>query len=97
MGIWNEESITTLMDNFTKRTENGKNISSDKRQAMRMCELNNSHFLHQLIDQPTRITNTLDLVFSSDENFISDYEKIVNVVLSDHNTIVINTKIKLND
>ena len=85
------------MDTFTKRTENGKNISSDKKQVMRMCELNNSHFLHQLIDQPTRISNTLDLVFASDENFISDYDNIVNVALSDHNTLVLNTNIDLEE
>ena len=36
-------------------------------------------------------------MFSSDENFISDYDNIVNVALSDHNTLVLNTNIDLEE
>ena len=97
MGIWDEENVTSLMNLYTEKTENGRNISSDKKQAMRLCEFSNSHFLHQFIDTPTRMNNTLDLIFSNDDNLICDYENIVNMALSDHNTLVINTNIELSE
>ena len=95
MKQWDEDTITELLDSCTARSVNGKTISSDRKQALRLSELMNNHFLHQFINSSTRINNTLDLFFANDEDFVIDQKNLVNVLLSDHNLLIIDTSTDL--
>lgn len=63
----------------------------NQNQAKSIIDLADKHFMMQLITEPTREKNVLDLLFSnhSDDIEISSIEKVSNV-LSDHNFIYFN-------
>ena len=46
--------------------------TEDQIQAAKLIDLTDSLFLEQLVVKPTRENNVLDLIFTNDENFISD-------------------------
>ena len=60
--------------------------TEDQIQAEKLLELTDSLFLEQLVVNPTRGNNILDLIFTNDENFISDIS-ITKSGISDHNLI----------
>ena len=54
---------------------------------MRLLDFANEEYLTQWIDKPTRGNNTLDLVFSSEDNMISKLSVGEKLGKSDHNMI----------
>ena len=55
-------------------------------QFEKLLELTDSLFLEQLVVKPTRVNNTLDLIFTNDEDFINEIS-ITKSGISDHNLI----------
>ena len=55
------------------------------------------HFLTQLVKEPTRLNNILDLVYTNNEDIFSDIEVHENNLLSDHRLIVANLTISCNE
>ena len=53
----------------------------------------NKHLLSQVIRDPTRINNILDLILVNRENGIRKYECVMNEELSDHNTVMVSLDI----
>ena len=51
------------------------------------------HLLFQMVQDPTRMKNILDLIMVNDETIVSNYSQDINVKLSDHNTILMRMKI----
>ena len=51
----------------------------------------NSHFLNQVVEQPTRDRNILDLLFTNNFDIFSKIEVLKTPFLSDHNLIIANT------
>ena len=43
--------------------------------------------IFQIINEPTRINNILDLVIVNDTNLICSWHQIINDIISDHNSI----------
>ena len=62
---------------------------------MILYEFLNSHFLSQLVNSNTRKNNTLDLIFSNDNLFITEQECIVNNVMSDHNLLIVKSNVNI--
>ena len=58
-----------------------------------LVDLMNRHLLTQIIRDSTRVNNILDLILVNREDVVSSYEIMVNESLSDHNTIMVKTKI----
>ena len=56
-------------------------------EGMRLVEFSNNSFLTQMVRVPTRGRNTLDLVFSSDEDMVSDVEVGPGLAGSDHGMV----------
>ena len=59
----------------------------EKLQSVSLSNLAAEFHLTQVIDFPTRKSNTLDLIFVSDPDLILNCEREVNVVISDHDNI----------
>ena len=97
MGLWDSLTTSSFQEASTVRKNNGKAIAADKAQALILLDTVNDHFLVQVIKDPTRVINILDLQFVNSDNFIHDYEILSNVFTSDHDTIIINTNIGIND
>ena len=57
MNNWDEVTITELLETCETRSSKGNTISSDKSQAIRLIDMINNQFLHQVIDSSTRINN----------------------------------------
>ena len=56
-------------------------------ESMRLLDFANEEYLTQWVDKPTRGNNTLDLVFSSEDNMISKLSVGEKLGKSDHNMI----------
>ena len=56
-------------------------------ESMRLLDFANEEYLMQWVDKPTRCNNTLDLVFSSEDNMISKLSVGEKLGKSDHNMI----------
>ena len=56
-------------------------------ESMRLLDFANKEYLTQWVDKPTRGNNTLDLVFSSEDNVISKLSVGEKLGKSDHNMI----------
>ena len=56
-------------------------------ESMRLLDFANEEYLTQWVDKPTRGNNTLDLVFSSEDNMISKLSVREKLGKSDHNMI----------
>ena len=56
-------------------------------ESMRLLDFTNEEYLTQWVDKPTRGNNTLDLVFSSEDNMISKLSVGEKLGKSDHNMI----------
>lgn len=69
----------------------GTRIEQD--QSKCLLKLTNMFFLQQIIQQPTRGKNILDLVFTNDLNLIHHYH-VTPTIFSDHNIININLGLK---
>ena len=54
------------------------------------------HFLHQVIKHNTRKNNLIDLVFCNDDELFHDQTVMENILLSDHNMIIMKTNITKN-
>ena len=52
----------------------------------------NRHLLSQIIKDPRRINNILDLILLNKEDEVMKYECRINEILSDHNTIIVKLK-----
>ena len=63
--------------------------SHDGRQANAIIKLINDHLLYQEVNQPTRLHNILDLVFTNDQSLVANISQEVNTIISDHNTLTI--------
>ena len=61
----------------------------EQSQASALLDLTDKHFLNQIITEPTRIKNTIDLVFTNDTDIICNHKvEKVSKHLSDHNQII---------
>ena len=63
--------------------------SVEGRQLKRLIEFLREHLMYQVVNDPTRKKNILDLVLVNEEKIIRNYSQIVNVNISDHNTILL--------
>ena len=75
-----------------KKTDTGA-TREDQRQFERLNEQMDEFGLIQIIEEPTRVSNTLDLVYTNDASMIMQVETIKSN-LSDHDRIEIITNIK---
>ena len=71
----------------------GVNNASNKVQGKVLSEFMSEYFLFQTLNQPTRLNNILDVIITNNTSLIAVNNVKVNVLLSDHNTIV--TKLNL--
>ena len=69
--------------------------SIDGSQANILLGLVKDHLSFQIIMEPTRNLNTLDLVIVNNEKMIKEYHQEKNVLLSDHNTIFVVTNLSV--
>ena len=74
-------------DSVIYRHKSGAN-SDEKSQAEMLLNLTDKHLLNQIITKPTRLNNTLDLVFLNNNDFICQHhvEEVSNSI-SDHDLI----------
>ena len=81
----------TVDDEVTYPVITTGDTTENQNQAKLMIELTDRYFMHQVITEPTRESNILDLLFSthSDEITNISIEKVSNV-LSDHNFVYFN-------
>ena len=56
----------------------------------------NQYMMNQTVFSPTRNNNILDLIFTNNQNMITEHNMIMNSNFSDHNTIISKLNIKLN-
>ena len=62
--------------------------TDEKQQAEKLLDLMNKYFMNQIITEPTRNKNTLDLIFINNNEFISNHSvENVSKCLSDHDLI----------
>ena len=88
--------LTVIGDfNFPSVTEWGNfdsnliySIESEKKSSVLLNQLSCEHQLIQIVDQPTRINNMLDLVFCNDVTLVDNVVISVNSKLSDHNSVI---------
>ena len=66
--------------------------SENKQQAESLIKLTSDLLCNQIIDQPTRINNILDLFFVNNTEVVRDYF-VENTVASDHNVITVQTNL----
>ena len=92
---WTDDSLNTFIDNYEDRKNKGLIISEVNTQTMILYEFLNSHFLTQLVNSTTRKNNTLDLIFSNDNLFITEQECVVNNVMSDHNLLIVKSNVNI--
>jgi len=55
--------------------------------ASLLCDIVRDNFLHQLVKDPTRHFNVLDLVFTNQPDLVEDVQVIDNLLHTDHNPI----------
>ena len=55
--------------------------------ASLLCDIVRDNFLHQLVKDPTRYLNLLDLVFTNQPNLIEDVQVIDNLPFTDHDAV----------
>ena len=77
---WNEEDVIQAM-------ERG-DTSQEANNEMELINFTTEHGLSQRVKKTTRYENTLDLIFSSEEELIDNIEKVTNIIISDHDTIL---------
>merc|ERR1711874_358831 len=64
-----------------------------QKQFDRLIEVAEKYHLIQMVEEPTRIENTLDLVFTNNIDIITQQD-VSKTIMSDHNIIEITTNIK---
>ncbi len=60
-----------------------------------LCPFIDSFFLEQLVTEPTRINNVLDLIFSNDD--VIDCISVCKTVISDHSLLTVKTNIPISN
>ena len=88
MKTWNDEDISKITANYNAREANNTDAGSEREQISKLLDLIREKALSQEVDTPTRGTNTLDLIFSNNNEYIDFIEIIENVDMSDHNFLV---------
>ena len=72
---------------------NLQTISHEGKQFNILIDFMKEHLLFQLVRDPTRINNIVDLIIVNNEDIVQSYKQEINVGLSDHNTINIGMNI----
>ena len=85
------------LPNLTFLNGEAINISSTGSSQGALINFANEHFLTQLVEEPTRLNNILDLLYTNNEDIFSDIEVQENNLLSDHRLIVANLTILCNE
>ena len=96
MRYWSENEIRTHLEKINNRENNGSVIGSTPVQIKLLCEMVQEHFLHQVIKHNTRKNNLIDLVFCNDDELFHDQTVMENILLSDHNIIILKINITKN-
>ena len=79
---WTEVNETVIHEVISGSTRD------EQVQADALLELADRHFLNQIVTEPTRLRNTIDLVFTNDPDLLSNLKvEKVSKLLSDHNQI----------
>merc|ERR1711872_905134 len=74
-----------------KTTDHG--TTDQQKQFNKLLEVTDKHHLVQMIEEPTREENTLDLIFTNNPEIITQLD-ISKTIMSDHNIIEVTTNIK---
>lgn len=87
-----------ILGDFNDRCTNWYSDHSDSDLKLSLFELMNSHSLEQLVHQPTRGPNLLDLIFSNSKNLVKNVQVLDSFDNLDHKIIscILNLKIKKN-
>ena len=67
----------------------------EQAQARHLLNLTENYFMEQIVQEPTRRNNILDLVFVNNHSLIYDIN-ISKTIISDHNMIEITTNLQKN-
>ena len=89
-GDMNLPNINFLNGEATNNSNTGSSQSA-------LINFANDHFLTQLIEEPTRLNNILDLLYTNNEDLFAGIEVQENNILSDHRLIVANLTILCNE
>ena len=74
-----------------KTTDHG--TTDQQKQFNKLLEVTDKHHLVQMIEEPTREENTLDLIFTNNPEIITQLD-ISKTIMSDHNIIEVTTNLK---
>ena len=83
MGTWTPEQIASLRSKGTK-DDNKKGV--EMKMKLKLLDFVDSHFITQVVREPTRGSATLDLIFTN-SNRRRDIEVVRNIKISDHDSI----------
>ena len=87
--------VVVIMGDFNHRDIDWKRWHSDSSKGQEFLEVVNDLFLTQHVNEKTRGSNILDLVFSSESGLVEDLEICSPISNSDHNCILFNICVDL--
>ena len=85
------------LPNLTFVNGEATNSPSEESTQGALIRFATDNFLTQLVEEPTRLNNILDLLYTSNQDLFSDIEVQENNLLSDHRLIVANMSIVCNE
>ena len=81
-----KQRLTVIMGDLNFPNVNYANDCADS-EGSRLVNFLNDNFLYQMVREPTRGNNILDLILTTDENFVEGVEVGTQVGTSDHNSL----------